>query len=77
MNKYLILIGIVSALLLGYYFSNNFYNLAEKIAWEKCIGADQYVNQISGYTPTGAENLLCKSLYPKPYSAWAKIYYAK
>lgn len=76
MNKYII-VGIIGVLALGYYFSNRFYDLAERTAWEKCVGADEYINQMSGYSPTGAENLLCKALYPKPHDIWAKLFYAK
>jgi hypothetical protein len=69
-NVLLIIVGLFFAgsLLIGYKFyqlAKLKYQLSEDIAWHACIGAN---DQLS------AGNLVCRSLYPRPYQLFYKEY---
>jgi hypothetical protein len=42
------------------------YQLSENIAWSNCIKIAD---------PSTAPNLVCKSLYPRPYKLWNAEFY--
>jgi hypothetical protein len=63
-------IWILLAILLGaivgsLWIAFGFYTLSEQQAWLACIKA---------YDPTSAQNLVCRSQFPRPFKQWALEY---
>jgi hypothetical protein len=62
---------LLGAIVGSLWIAFDFYKLSERRAWLACI------KEYGGVPPASAQNLICRSQYPRPFKQWALEYQGK